>query len=162
MYLSRSLQTAFCHPGVNPTTVSYNATCILVRFENKNVFATLKKSSSLLRRWGCSRKFRSRRIGSCCCLLCKTLYKIVTSSPRVSAQVRSVLAEGGQRDLRKRGGHFAQGGGDGQLHRQNHEDQAPQGKQKMSVDLLLSKKLFKDTCTYVFVQTSLEQREWIL
>jgi hypothetical protein len=40
----------------------YNATSSLVRFKDKKI--TLKKRSSLMKRWRCSYKFRSRRIGS--------------------------------------------------------------------------------------------------
>jgi hypothetical protein len=42
----------------------YNATGSLARFDNKNIFFYFEKRSSLLQRWGCSCKFKSRRIGS--------------------------------------------------------------------------------------------------
>jgi hypothetical protein len=59
-------------PGANPTIASYNvsvvnfynATDSLARFENKIFFLYLGTRSSLLQRWRCSRKFKSRRIGS--------------------------------------------------------------------------------------------------
>jgi hypothetical protein len=58
--------------GANPTIASYNASavkiynamCGLVRFENKTILFYYEKGSSLLQRWRCSCKFKSRRIGS--------------------------------------------------------------------------------------------------
>jgi hypothetical protein len=44
----------------------YNATCSLERFKNKNIFFCFEKRCSLLQRWRCSCKFKSRRIGSWC------------------------------------------------------------------------------------------------
>jgi hypothetical protein len=60
------------HPEANPTIAiynaggvkSYNATSSLVRFETKQFSSNLKKRSSLLQRWRCSCKFKSRRVGS--------------------------------------------------------------------------------------------------
>jgi hypothetical protein len=43
---------------------NYNATSILVRFENKYFLLTAKKRSSLLQRWRCNCKFKIRGIGS--------------------------------------------------------------------------------------------------
>jgi hypothetical protein len=37
-----------------------------VRFENKNILFYFEKRSSLLQRWLCSCKFKSRRLGSWC------------------------------------------------------------------------------------------------
>jgi hypothetical protein len=42
----------------------YNSAGSLARFENKNIFFFYEKRSSLLQRWRCSCKFKSRRIGS--------------------------------------------------------------------------------------------------
>jgi hypothetical protein len=61
----------FVLPGADPTTTSYNAsvaifynaTNSLAHFENKNIFFYIEKRSSLLQRWRCSCKFKSRRIG---------------------------------------------------------------------------------------------------
>jgi hypothetical protein len=58
--------------GANPTIVYYNASAVnfynatgsLARFESKNIVAYFEKRSSLLQRWRCSCKFKSRRIGS--------------------------------------------------------------------------------------------------
>jgi hypothetical protein len=58
-------------PGANPTIASYNASVVhfynsmssLARFK-KNSFFYFEKRSSLLQRWRCSCKFKSRRIGS--------------------------------------------------------------------------------------------------
>jgi hypothetical protein len=47
--------------GANPTIASYNATDSLARFENKIIFFYFEKRSSLLQRWRCSCKFKSRR-----------------------------------------------------------------------------------------------------
>jgi hypothetical protein len=66
MNLLRSITKSGC----NPTTVSYNARVVkiyyakssLVHSENKNIFSTLKKCSSLLQLWRCGCKFNSRRI----------------------------------------------------------------------------------------------------
>jgi hypothetical protein len=52
-----------CSFGVYPTIVSYNATSSVVRFENKNNFTYIEKSTRLLQRWQCC-KFRSRRTSS--------------------------------------------------------------------------------------------------
>jgi hypothetical protein len=60
-------------PGANPTIASYKATVVnfynaagsLARFENKNISFYFEKRSSLLHRWRCSCKLKSRRIGSC-------------------------------------------------------------------------------------------------
>jgi hypothetical protein len=57
--------------GDNYTTVSYNArvgkmynvTSSLVHSENKNIFSTLRKCSSLLQRWRGGCKFKNSRIG---------------------------------------------------------------------------------------------------
>jgi hypothetical protein len=49
--------------GANPTHLSYNATSSLLRFEIKNIFFYFKKRLSRLKRWRCSCKFQSRRIG---------------------------------------------------------------------------------------------------
>jgi hypothetical protein len=54
----------FLAPGPNPTTSIYNATGSLARFENKNIRIYFEKRYSLLQRWRCSCKFKSRRIGS--------------------------------------------------------------------------------------------------
>jgi hypothetical protein len=52
-------------PGPIPTTLSYNATSSLVRFEKKQYYlSTLKQRSSLLQRCRRSCKFGSRRLGS--------------------------------------------------------------------------------------------------
>jgi hypothetical protein len=59
-------------PVINPTIASYNASAVkiynatssLVRCENKTIFFSHDKHSSLLQRWRCSCKFKSRRIGS--------------------------------------------------------------------------------------------------
>jgi hypothetical protein len=59
-------------PGANPTIVSYNASAVKIynarinifRIENKNNFLYFEKCISLLHRWLCICKFRSRRIGS--------------------------------------------------------------------------------------------------
>jgi hypothetical protein len=59
-------------PGANPMIVGYNASVVnfynstgsRARFENKNIFFYFEKRSSLLQRWRCSCKFKSRRIGS--------------------------------------------------------------------------------------------------
>jgi hypothetical protein len=59
--------------GANPTIVSYNAIACkiynaagsLARFVNKNILFYFEKRSSLLQRWRCSCKFKSRRICSC-------------------------------------------------------------------------------------------------
>jgi hypothetical protein len=59
-------------PGANPTFASYNASVVnfynatgtLARFENKNIIFYILKRSSLLQRWRCSCKSKSRRIGS--------------------------------------------------------------------------------------------------
>jgi hypothetical protein len=48
----------------NPTTSIYNTTGSLARFENKNILFYFEKRSSLLQRWRCGCKFKSRRIGS--------------------------------------------------------------------------------------------------
>jgi hypothetical protein len=58
--------------GPNPMTSIYNASVVnfynamgsLARFENKNILFYFEKRSSLLQRWRCSCKFKSRRIGS--------------------------------------------------------------------------------------------------
>jgi hypothetical protein len=58
--------------GANPTIASYNvsvvnfynATGSLARFESKNILYYFEKRSSLLQRWRCSCKFKSRRICS--------------------------------------------------------------------------------------------------
>jgi hypothetical protein len=42
----------------------YSATNSMARFYNKNNFSLTYKCSSLLQRWRCSCKFKSRRIGS--------------------------------------------------------------------------------------------------
>jgi hypothetical protein len=60
-------------PGANPTIASYNASAVkiynatntLVRFKNKKYYLLQrKKRSSLLQRWRCRCKLRSRMIGS--------------------------------------------------------------------------------------------------
>jgi hypothetical protein len=59
-------------PGTNPTIASYNASIVnfynatgsLARFGNKNFLLKFEKRCSLLQRWRCSCKFKSRRIGS--------------------------------------------------------------------------------------------------
>jgi hypothetical protein len=59
-------------PGANPTIASYNANVVifynatdsLTRFENIIILFYFEKLSSLLQRWRCSCKFKSRRIGS--------------------------------------------------------------------------------------------------
>jgi hypothetical protein len=59
-------------PGTNPTIASYNASVVnfynaagsLTRFENKNILFYFEKRCSLLQRWRCICKFKSRRIGS--------------------------------------------------------------------------------------------------
>jgi hypothetical protein len=59
-------------PGPNPTTPIYsasvvnfyNATGSLACFENENILFPFEKRPSLLQRWRCSCKFKSRRIGS--------------------------------------------------------------------------------------------------
>jgi hypothetical protein len=59
------------YSGANPTIASYNASVVyfynaagsLSCFENKNIFLHWKKRTSLLQRWRCSCKFKSR-IGS--------------------------------------------------------------------------------------------------
>jgi hypothetical protein len=49
----------------NPSVVNfYNATGSLARFENCNIFFFFEKRYSLLQRWRCSYKLKSRRIGS--------------------------------------------------------------------------------------------------
>jgi hypothetical protein len=58
--------------GANPTTPIYNASVVnfhnatgsIARFENKNILFYFEKRPSLLQRWRCSCKFKSRRIGS--------------------------------------------------------------------------------------------------
>jgi hypothetical protein len=60
------------HRGANPTIASYNAGAVKfyngtsspVRFENNIFLLYFKKRPSLLQRWRCSCKFRSRRIGT--------------------------------------------------------------------------------------------------
>jgi hypothetical protein len=51
-------------PVPNPTTSIYNATGSLARFKNKDILFYFEKHSSLLQRWRCSCKLKSRRIGS--------------------------------------------------------------------------------------------------
>jgi hypothetical protein len=62
----REKNSTRCHkwePGANPTTSSYNASAVksynatsnLLRFESKNIFFYLEKSTSLLRwSWSCT------------------------------------------------------------------------------------------------------------
>jgi hypothetical protein len=60
------------NPGPNPTTLSYNARVViffnatgsLARFENNFLKFYFEKRSSLLQRWFCIWKFKSRRTGS--------------------------------------------------------------------------------------------------
>jgi hypothetical protein len=60
------------YPGAHPTTAIhnasavkiYNAMSIIVRFGKKPFSSAVKKRSSLLKRWRCSCKFKSRWIGS--------------------------------------------------------------------------------------------------
>jgi hypothetical protein len=60
------------YPGANPTIVSYNASIVnfynatgsIARLENKIFLFYFEKRSSLLQRWSCSCKLKSRKIGS--------------------------------------------------------------------------------------------------
>jgi hypothetical protein len=64
----RALRTAGANPAIaidNAGAVNfYNATDGLARFENKNILFYLEKRCSLIQRWRCSCKYKSRRIGS--------------------------------------------------------------------------------------------------
>jgi hypothetical protein len=59
-------------PGANPKITSYNASVVnfynatgsLARFENINILFCFEKRSSLLQRWRCGCKFKSRKIGT--------------------------------------------------------------------------------------------------
>jgi hypothetical protein len=70
--LDGSVGSTTFQPGANPTTSIYNASIVnfynatgnKARFENKNILFYFEKRSSLLQRWRCSCKFKSRRIGS--------------------------------------------------------------------------------------------------
>jgi hypothetical protein len=67
-----------CNASVIKT---YNATGSQVRFGNKTNFFYFEKLSSLLQRWRCCCKFRSRRIGSWELIRCKKAVDVCSIEP---------------------------------------------------------------------------------
>jgi hypothetical protein len=63
-----------------------NFTC-LTRSENKNILFYFEKRSSLLQRWRCSCKFKSRRIGSRQAQISSMLLNLTVSIEPFSTQV---------------------------------------------------------------------------
>jgi hypothetical protein len=98
-------------PGPNPTILSYNASAVkiyatgsLACFENKKKISTgMKYYSSLLKRWRCKCKFRSRRIGPrfCCRVSAKSLNGSAASTPAKGSLSPASIRKSQQTPLRQ-------------------------------------------------------------